>query len=231
MAAHDTDNQVVADLDVPTLERIRRNSRTVRLLRGQILFEPGEQLLYVWFPTSGVISLSSITADGAAIEVAAVGSEGLVGGSAAIGGRIAPCRALVSVEGEALRMEVDAFVLALDDLRPFRSKVFACLRGVLVQLLRSTICNRFHTTEQRLSRWLLEMADRADVRRLPLTHESLALMLGIRRPWVTQVIRRLRERGCIRYQRGELVDVNRRCLQGTACECYRLVRQEVRDLN
>ena len=185
----------------------------------------------MWFPISGVVSLSSTTSEGGSVEVAAIGSEGLIGGSLGVGVDIALCRGIVQVEGEAIWVDARTFIQAVHAHPDLYAAVVAYLGTLLIQLIQSAACNRFHTGEQRLSRWLLETADRVGASAFPLTQEFLAHMLGMRRPWLTKVIRRLSERGCIRYRRGELVIINRRRLEHASCDCYLSVRQQLARLS
>jgi len=220
-------NSILDQLEEGTFNAIKPHLRTTSLVRGTVLVDAGEALRYVWFPTSGVVSLTSTTAEGSSVEVAAVGKEGLVGGSFAMGVKTALCRGIVQVDGEALCLDSRTFEFIARAHADLQSLVATYLRMLLQQLIQSTVCNRFHTAEQRLSRWLLETADRAGAHAFPLTQEVLAQMLGMRRPWVTKVIHRLSERGCIRYRRGELEIVNRARLEETACDCYGTVRHQV----
>lgn len=212
-------------LEEATLSELLPRLHSGQLSKGTVLFEAGQELRHVWFPTSGVVSLSSTTVDGGSVEVAAIGSEGLIGGSIGIGIHTAMCRGIIQVDGEAMWLDARTFGHAVRAHPDLHAAVVAFLETLLRQLIRSTACNRFHSGEQRLARWLLETADRVDASTFPLTQEFLAHMLGMRRPWVTKVIRRLRDRGCIRYRRGEVVIVNRRRLEQASCDCYVNVRQ------
>ncbi len=214
-------------LEEATFDVLRPGLRTTPLARGTVLFEAGQVFHHVWFPTSGVVSLSSTTSDGSSVEVAAIGSDGLIGGSIAVGIGVALCRAIVQIEGAAMRVDARTFAEVMRTHADLRASAIAYLGTLLVQLIQSNACNRFHTGEQRLSRWLLETADRVGASAFPLTQEFLAHMLGMRRPWVTKVIRRLSERGCIQYRRGELVIVNRARLEDASCDCYLSVRQHL----
>jgi CRP-like cAMP-binding protein len=218
---------VLDRLEDETFNELRPHLRTARLPRGTVLFEAGQVLHRVWFPTSGVISLSSATAGGCSVEVASIGSDGLVGGSLAVGICDALCRAIVQVEGAAIWVDARIFAEAMRVHTDLRAAAVAYLQTLLRQFIQSNACNRFHNGEQRLSRWLLETADRVGASTFPLTQESLAQMLGMRRPWVTRVIRRLSERGCIQYRRGELTITDRRGLEHVSCDCYFNVRQQL----
>jgi CRP-like cAMP-binding protein len=218
------ENALLNQLDPATLSELKPRLRTGRLSRGTVLFDAGQVLQSVWFPTSGVVSLSSTTADGSSVEVAAIGSEGLIGGSLALGLNVAMCRGSVQVEGEAMWTDARTFAEAVRAHPDLQAAVTAFIGTLLLQIIRSNACNRFHSGEQRLSRWLLETADRVGAGAFPLTQEFLAHMLGMRRPWVTKVIHRLSERGCIRYRRGELLILDRSRLEQASCDCYSRVR-------
>jgi CRP-like cAMP-binding protein len=222
-------NSVLDQARETWFDEIRHDLHVVHLSRGEVLLEPGDVIRHVWFPLSAVVSFCSTTIDGGSVGVAAAGSEAFVGASIVIGFRAALCRAVVQVEGDAVRIAAAPFARSLRAHPELHASALACARALLVQVVQSTACNRFHPAEQRLARWLLEIGDRARMRALSLTHESLALMLGMRRPWVTKMIRRLRDRGFIRFRRGELVLVDRAGLEGVACECYSSVRQQLRN--
>lgn len=217
-------NFILEEVAAPTREAIQSQLRPHCLPAGVVLFDVGDTLRHVWFPTSGVVSLHSTTADGDSIGMTAVGSEGLVGISLALGFNRAPCRAVVQVEGSAWRLDARSFSHALRTHADLHAAVMARTRRLMLQLIQSTTCSRFHSAEQRLARCLLETADRADAQTLSLTHDVLALILGMRRPWVTRTIARLRYRGCIELWRGKIVIIDRAALGRIACECYWSVR-------
>lgn len=212
-----------------TLDAMRSHFDVTRMSAGEVLFEVGDVIAHVWFPISGVVSLCATTGDGDSVGLASIGAEGLIGGSIALGFRSALCRAVVQVEGEAVRIEAAPFARALQAHPELQASVLAYMRELLLQTVQSTACSRFHTAEQRVSRWLLETADRTGARTFPVTHEFLALTLGMRRPWVTRVIRRLRDQGCIRFRRGELAIADRKRLERAACECYSSLWQQLRN--
>jgi CRP-like cAMP-binding protein len=211
-----------------TLDAIGSDLHVARMSPGEVLFDVGDVIGHVWFPISGVVSLCAITVDGDSVGLAAIGAEGIVGASIILGFRVALCRAVVQIEGRAVRVDAVPFSRTLAADPNLHASVLAYTRALLLQVVQSTACSRFHTAEQRLSRWLLETADLARARTFSVTHELLAQILGMRRPWVTKVIRRLRDRGFIRFRRGELVVLDRKGLEEVACECYSRVRQQLR---
>ena len=212
----------IPDTDCARLDPLLR---PIRLVQGQVLSEAGDAMAHVWFPTSAIISLCAATSDGASIEVGTVGAEGMVGSSAVLGRRLTLHRSVVLFSGEALRLDVDEFRRRCQLSRELNECVLSYLHALLSQATQAVACSRFHTAEQRLARWLLETADRARVRSFPLTQESMSLLLGMRRPWLTQTAQRLQDRALIRSQRGDIEIVNRTELERVACECYAIVRQ------
>jgi CRP-like cAMP-binding protein len=179
----------------------------------------------VWFPTSAIVSMCAAISDGGSIEVGTIGPEGAAGAAAVLGRRLTLHRNVVLLAGDALRLEVEEFRRWCKASAELNDCVLSYLHALLSQAIQAAACSRFHTAEQRLSRWLLETADRARVQSFPLTQESLSLLLGMRRPWLTQTAQRLQDRGLIRSQRGDIEIINRLALERTACECYAIVRQ------
>lgn len=225
LSLESTGNIILDGVDETTREAIRPHVHAQALSPGDVLFDVGDLLRHVWFPTAGVISLHSTTREGGSVGMAAVGSNGFVGTSLVLGFRRAPCRAVVQVGGSALRMDGLSFGKAFGMHADLYDRVIACIRGLLIQLVHAASCSRFHSAEQRLARCLLETADGANARILTLTHDALALILGMRRPWVTKMLNRLQDSGCIRRRRGEIVIADRAALERKACECYWSVRQ------
>ena len=194
--------------------------RVHRLCRGEVLFDFADALCSVWFPTSSVVSLCATRRDGRSVGIAVAGSEGLVGSSLVLGFTASPCRAIVQVAGNALHADAAWFSRAVPAHADLHAAVLACMRPLQMQLIQSTLCNRYHSAEQRLARWLLETADRVGPRAFSLTHDFMALILGLSRPWVTRAIGRLRDLRSVQFRRGELVIVDRAALEGATCECY-----------
>jgi CRP-like cAMP-binding protein len=222
---HSPFGNVILDALTETTRGVFRSQlREQRLSPGDVLFDVGDPLRDVWFPTAGIVSFHSTTRDGGSIGLAAVGCNGLVGTSLVLGFRRAPCRAVVHVGGHALRVDALTFANAFATHADLHARVLACSRGLLIQLVQSAPCSRFHSAEQRLARWLLETAERADARSLALTHDTLSIILGMRRPWVTKMLNRLQHAGCIRRRRGEIVIADRAALERRVCECYWSVR-------
>jgi CRP-like cAMP-binding protein len=212
----------IPEVDFTRLEPLLRPTR---LSQGQVLWDAGEPIVDVWFPTSAIVSMCAAISDGGSIEVGTIGPEGAVGAAAVLGRRATLHRNVVLLSGDALRLDAEEFRRWCKASPALNECVLSYLHAVLSQATQAAACSRFHTAEQRLARWLLETADRARVQSFPLTQESLSLLLGMRRPWLTQTAQRLQDRGLIRSQRGDIEIVNRPELERVACECYGIVRQ------
>lgn len=194
----------------------------VELPRGRVLFEPGDAVQYVYFPETCVVSVIQPFASGDSVETATIGCEGVVCLSAALGGTQATARHLTQIGGTATRMRREDFIRAFDRLPGFHDLVLRYVRGFVEVALLSVACNRVHTVDRRLARWLLMTRDRNDSDVLPLTHDLLGEMLGVYRPTVTVAIRKLRRAGVIDTRPGEITIQDRAGLADLACECYRL---------
>ena len=200
---------------------------TARLLEIKtVLFEPGQVIDHVYFPLNGVISLVTPLEDGAIVEVATVGNEGLVGAPVVLGGSLA-VRAISQVAGWVARMEASAFLDAMDRLVALRALINDYTQALFGQISQAAACNRLHSNEERLSRWLLMSHDRVGVDEFAITHEFLGQMLGSRRATVTLSAGILQAAGLIRYHRGLVTIVDRAGLEGVACECYAVIKAEL----
>ena len=195
----------------------------VALPTQTVLFEPGTAIRCVHFPLDGVVSLVTPLADGDIVEVATIGNEGIVGVPLVAGGTLA-VRAISQVGGRALRMEATAFTAALDHLPAFRRLVRRYIQALFGQISQAAACNRLHSNEERLSRWLLMSRDRVASDTFPITHEFLGQMLGSRRATVTLSAGLLQAAGLIRYQRGHMTIVDAAGLEEVSCECYRVIK-------
>ena len=218
-------NGLLSRLTASDFARLEPLLRADRLQQGQVLFQAGDHINDVWFPTSAAVSLCSMTSDSGTIEVGVVGHEGAVGAGAALTSQPAPHSAMVLLAGDAFRLDAEEFRRAASDYPEFAECVLVYVHAMLAQATQAVACSRFHDAEQRLARWLLETADRARVQSFALTQEYLALLLGMQRPWLTQTAQRLQDRGLIRLQRGDIEIVNRTDLAHAACECYPIIRK------
>jgi CRP-like cAMP-binding protein len=191
-----------------------------------VLFEPGQEIDAVYFPLDGVISLVTPLEDGAIVEVATVGNEGIVGVPLVRGGSLA-VRAISQVAGPALRIDAEPFLAELARRGALYDVVQSYIQALFGQIAQAAACNRLHSNEERLSRWLLMSHDRVGVDEFAITHEFLGQMLGSRRATVTLSAGILQAAGLIRYQRGHVTIIDRAGLEGVSCECYAVIKQEL----
>lgn len=217
-----SNNRLIRSLGEEDLASIAQLLVPVRLKRDEILYENGDEIPVVYFPESCVISVVQSFESGENIETATVGCEGCACLGIALGGERAAGRYVVQIGGEALRMARTDFVRALEQQPAFHQCVQRFTRGFLETALLSVACNRIHSVEQRLARWLLMTADRSQDGSLTLTHDTLSDMLGVHRPTVTVALRDLREAGIVETRPGSITILDRERLQEKSCECYRL---------
>lgn len=219
-------NRLLATLPSEAYANLQPDLETVSLCSKQVLFEPKEQINYVYFPINSLVSLLTVMADSTVAEVGVVGSEGMVGLPVFLGTDITPFRAIVQIPGEAIRMRADVFRQAVNQISLFSSWIQRYINALIIQISQTSACNSHHTVEQRCCRWLLLMHDTAKSDEFLITQEFLSQMLSVRRASVTEVAGRLQKAGLIRYGRGEMSILDRRGLETASCECYRLVKLE-----
>lgn len=217
-------NRILASLPQPDMDRLIADLAPVSLLLKQTLFPTGGVLESIYFIEEGIASVLTTMANGATIEVGMIGTEGLVGLPVLFGGEISDQGVVVQVPGRALRIDAAACRAAFDDSAPVRRAVLLFAQGWLAMAAQTAACNRLHSTEQRFARWLLMAYSRLDGAVVPMTHEFLASMLGVRRTGVTETAAKLRRLGVIRYRQGEITVLNREALERAACECYQTDR-------
>jgi CRP-like cAMP-binding protein len=196
------------------------------LPQGQVLHEQGARVEHVYFPHSGMISLLTVMQQGDAVETATVGREGVIGAMTGLGTRHASTTAIVQVPATASRIAVSRFHNAAGRSERIREMVARYNEALLVQVQQTAACHALHDVEARMSRWLLQTQDRTEAEVIPLTQEFLSQMLGVRRTTVTLVARALQAAGLIRYHRGQIMILDRKGLEETACECYDAVRRQ-----
>jgi CRP-like cAMP-binding protein len=218
-------NRVLAALPRRDYLQLARYLEPVSLTFGQVLYEPSGRIPHVYFPYSGVISLLTVVARGKAAEVGVVGNEGVVGGSSALGIHVSHLRAVVQGAGTAARIASSRLHKELRTHDSWYRELFRFTHALMNQVAQTAACNRFHTVEARLARWLLATRDRVHSRHFQLTHEFLSHMLGVRRVGVTAAAARLQRRGLITYTRGNIQLLNTAGLEATACECYGAVKE------
>jgi CRP-like cAMP-binding protein len=199
--------------------------------RGELkqhIYKPGAKIEALYFPVDAVVSILTTLTDGAGVEIATIGNEGVVGSPVVLGSDSMPSRhfAQVQVPGDLLRIDREAFTTLLAERERFREIIQLYVQALFSQIAQQVACNALHSIEERCSRWLLLTHDRVHSDTFPLTQEFLAQMLGVRRASVTLAAGALQTAGLVRYKRGEMVVVDREGLEDVSCECYRVLRDE-----
>jgi len=220
------DNRLLAALPDVEWERWRPQLELVEMPLGKVLYEPGSTLAHVYFPTTSIVSLLYVMEDGASAEIAVVGREGLVGISLFMGGATTPSRAVVQSAGQAFRLTADLMLQEFNRAGPVLHLLLRYTQALITQMAQTAVCNRHHSLDQQLCRWLLLSLDRLDSRELVVTQELIANMLGVRREGVTEAAGDLQKAGLIRYRRGHITVLDRQRLEQRTCECYAVVKKE-----
>ncbi|HEY0323126.1 MAG TPA: Crp/Fnr family transcriptional regulator [Pyrinomonadaceae bacterium] len=215
-----SENRLLAVLPVDEQERLLPHVERVSLILGDVIYEADEPVRYVYFPTSGVVSILCTTDDGASIEAATVGMEGMAGIPVFLGVVVSPNRAIVQVAGEALRMKSEVFRDLSGQSGSLHDLLHLYTYALMNQMSLSVACNRFHNVERRLARWLLMMQDRAQVDEFQFTQELISRMIGTRRPHVSTAVGNLHNAGLIHNGRGKIDILDRDGLVKIACDCY-----------
>ena len=211
-------------------ERLLPGLELVHLSDGEVLYESGDELRHVYFPTDSIVSLACATADGESMEISAVGNEGMVGISASLGGQAAPNRAVVRSPGSAYRLERRRFQEEFNCHGAMLRLVLSYMQSLITQLGLMVACNRHHHIEQQVCRWLLVSLDRLPRNRMTVTQELIGSMLGVRREGVTAAVGDLQRRGLIDHNRGWITVLDRPGLEKLSCECYAVVKAETERL-
>jgi CRP-like cAMP-binding protein len=220
-------NRILAALPRAEYDRLLPDLAPVRLARGKVLWEVGDLVRHAFFLMGGMVSLLSVTEDGDTIEVGMIGSEGLTGVSSVLLCDAIPYRVVVQVATPALKVGVDALRREFARGGHLQALLLRYTHTLLTQVSQSASCNRFHTAEERLCRWLLISSDRANSDSLQLTQEFLAQMIGVPRTSVTAVAVRLQRAGLINYRRGRIELLDRPGLETFSCECYRVISEGI----
>ena len=220
-------NRLLAALPVEALNRIGAGLELVHLEVRQALYEPGSQQLHVYFPISSVVSLHQVMESGQSVEAAGVGNDGMVGVALLLGTTSTSSSATVQTAGYAYRLERSLLKLEMDRGETLQRLMLRYTQGLVSQMFQTAVCNRYHATEQQLSRWILSTLDRSPPGELLITQESVARMLGVRRESVTEAAGRLQQAGWIRLRRGRIAVSDKAGLETCACECYALVKKEL----
>ncbi len=223
-------NHLLAALPAVEFERLAGHLELVSLLLGEMLYEPGGQLQYAYFPTTAIVSLHYVMESGASAESAGVGNEGVVGISLFMGGDTTPSSAVVQTAGYAYRLGRRLLKQEFYRTGPLQLLLLRYTQALMTEMAQTAACNRHHSVEQQLCRWLLLTLDRLPGKELVMTHELVASMLGVRRESITEVAGDLQRAGFIRYRRGHIAVLDRAGLETRACECYDVVRKELNRL-
>lgn len=218
------ENRLLASLDHETRDRLRERLRPVELRRGQVLFEPEQEVASVSLPLRAVVSLLVVVADGRQVELATVGREGAVGLPTLLDERRAIWRAMVQVPGPAFALSMDVLEEEIERSPSLRDALDRYTFALMSQVGQAAACNRLHPVEQRTARWLLLTHDRVGEDEFDMTHQFLSEMLGVRRASVTESAGDLQRRGLIEYRRGRIRITDRAGLEESSCECYETVR-------
>jgi len=223
---HARTNSILNALSDTELDKIASKLRPFQLEVGKVLYEPDDEIDYVYFPTSGVISLLAAFADGTTVEAGVIGTEGMAGTPVVLGARSTPHQALVQIKGQALRMSAHDLKTQAENDGVLLKSMLRYTNAMFVQVAQTAACNRLHSVEQRLARWLLLSHDRANGDEFDLTQEFMSRMLGVRRAGVSVAANQLREIGAIDYRRANVRVLDRPLLERTSCECYQIVKAE-----
>jgi len=219
-------NRILAGLSAETYEQVAPHLKEVSLRLGTVLQMPEQRIEQIYFPTTCMISLLATLEGGESVETGVVGYEGVVGISAVLGVDVASSEALVQVGGEALQMKAEALPYLIKHGGEFHDILLRYTHTIFMQVAQTAACNRAHTLDERLARWLLLTHDRVLADRFEATHEFLARMLGTRRAGVSVAASALRDAGVIDYTRGQVTIVDRKGLENASCECYQIVKTE-----
>jgi CRP-like cAMP-binding protein len=221
------DNRLLAALPVKVHDRLLPDLNPVAMPLGKVIYESGAQLEHVYFPAPGcIVSMLYVMEDGASAEIAVVGDEGMVGIALFMGGGHTPSRALVQSAGQAFELKGQALTKEFERHSDLQHLLLRYTQALITQMSQTAVCNRHHSVEQQLCRWLLLSLDRLSNNELTMTQELIANMLGVRREGVTEAAGRLQAQGLISYRRGHITVLDRPGLEAQVCECYAVVKKE-----
>jgi CRP-like cAMP-binding protein len=220
------DNRLLAALPEAERQRWWPQLEAIDMPLGQVLYESGRTLSHVYFPTNAIVSLLYVMENGASAEIAVVGNEGIVGISLFMGGESTPSRAVVQSAGRGFRLEAQLMKDEFNRAGPVLHLMLRYTQALITQMAQTAVCNRHHSLDQQLCRWLLLSLDRLEGNELVMTQELIANMLGVRREGVTEGALKLQQAGLIRYARGHISVLDRQGLEKRTCECYAVVKTE-----
>jgi CRP-like cAMP-binding protein len=220
------DNHILDALPAEERDRLFPHLKLVSMPLGMVLYESGETLRHIYFPTNSIVSLLYVMKDGASAEIAVVGNEGAIGVALFMGGETTPSRAIVQSGGSAYRLEGKRLKIEFNRHGHMLHTLLRYTQSLITQMAQTAVCNRHHSVNQQLCRWLLLSLDRLKSNELKMTQELIANMLGVRREGVTAAAGELQKLGVIRYSRGKITVLDRARLEQLSCECYAVVKQE-----
>jgi len=219
-------NHLLAALLDAEFERLKPHLELISMPLGDVIYESGGKLQYVYFPTTSIVSLHYVLENGGSSEIAGVGNEGAVGVSIFMGGGSTPSRAVVQTGGYGYRLSANILMEEFNRGGQVQRLLLRYTQALITQMSQTSVCNRHHSVEQQLCRWLLLTLDRLPSSELTITQELIANMLGVRREGVTEAAGKLKNCGFIQYRRGHITVVDRVGLEGKTCECYSVVKKE-----
>lgn len=219
-------NYLLSSLPVDAYARLVPNLELVALPLGKVLYESGDTLRHVYFPVDCIVSLLYVMEDGASAEISVVGKEGIIGVALFMGGESTPSRAVIQSGGYAYRLLAQKFKDEFNRHSEFLMLLLRYTQSLITQIAQTAVCNRHHSIDQQLCRWLLLSLDRLPTNRLTMTQELIANMLGVRREGVTESAGKLQKLGVIEYSRGHITVLDRAQLEELSCECYAVVKKE-----
>jgi len=225
-SSNERGNHLLAVLPEEERNRIFLHLKPIKLPLGKVLYESGDRLEHVYFPTTAIVSLLYIMEDGASAEIAVIGNEGIVGVALFMGGETMPNRAVVQSAGDAYSLPGSILRKEFDRAGALQHLLLRYTLAMLTQMAQTAVCNRHHSVDQQLCRWLLLSLDRLPANELSMTQELIANMLGVRREGVTEAAGKLQSSGLISYSRGRIIVLDRLGLEARVCECYEVVKKE-----
>jgi len=219
-------NHLLAALPADSFARLAVNLELIAMPLGAALCESGGQLQHVYFPTTAIVSLHYVMEDGSSAEIAGIGNEGVLGVSLFMGGNTTPSQATVQTGGHGYRLKTKQMMEEFDLAGPMMRLMLRYTQALMTQMSQTAVCNRHHSVEQQLCRWLLLTLDRLPSNELTMTQELIASMLGVRREGITEIAGKLQREGLISYRRGHITVLDRAGLESHTCECYEVVKKE-----
>jgi CRP-like cAMP-binding protein len=219
-------NALLAALPEAAQERLAPNLKLVDMALGKVLYESGDTLSHAYFPTGSIISKVYVSQSGASAEISMVGNEGMIGVALFMGGESTPSRAIVQRAGHAFQLPRQALMAEFNRREELQELLLRYTQARITQIAQTAVCNRHHSIDQQLCRWLLLALDRVPDNRLIVTQELIANMLGVRREGVTEAAGKLQRQGVIKYHRGRITVIDRPRLERLSCECYAVVKKE-----